>query len=193
MDFPNFDPILLSFLQKHNVQFTYHEHVPIFTVEEGASIKHMIPWLHTKNLFLTDKRGQYYLVSIESSKRLAINQFRKLIVAKDMTFGTPEAMKEILWLTPGSVSLFGLVNFIADFSQSPLSPKEGNDFRIGNKLTVFMDRDLRQADSIIWCHPNRNDATLILDHENMTRYFEAVWCRPIIIEIGDEVRYADIS
>lgn len=75
----NFDPTLLSFLQKHNITFEYYEHRPIFTVEEGEDIKHAIPGMHTKNLFLTDKRGQYFLVCVESSKRLPINQFRKLI------------------------------------------------------------------------------------------------------------------
>ena len=75
----NFDPTLLSFLNQHNITFDYYEHRPIFTVEEGEDIKYAIPGTHTKNLFLTDKRGQYFLVCVESSKRLPINQFRKLI------------------------------------------------------------------------------------------------------------------
>ena len=82
----NFTPSLLCFFQDNNLQCEYHEHPPIFTVEEGEKLKQSLPGLQTKNLFLTDKRGQYRLVCIESSKRLQINQFRKLVGAKDMTF-----------------------------------------------------------------------------------------------------------
>ena len=89
----------------------------------------MIPGTHTKNLFLTDKRGQYFLVCVESSKRLPINAFRKLIGAKDMTFATPEEMKKILDLTPGSVSLFGLI-------QKPMN------------LQLYIDKDIRISEKV---------------------------------------------
>ena len=96
----NFDPPLLCFFQDNNLQCDYHEHQPLFTVEDSKEIATSIPGVHTKNLFLTDKRGQYRLVCVESSKRLHINSFRKLVGAKDMTFGTPEDMKQLLNLTP---------------------------------------------------------------------------------------------
>ena len=99
--------------------------------------------MHTKNLFLTDKRGQYFLICVESSKRLPINQFRKLIGVKDLSFGTPEEMKTVLHLTPGSVSLFGLVNWV----KNPLSfghlPTEG-----GQQLHLYLDKDLREAKKV---------------------------------------------
>lgn len=96
----NFDPILLCFFQNNHLQYEYHEHQPIFTVKQGEELKQSLPGLQTKNLFLTNKRGQYRLVCIESSKRLQINQFRKLVGAKDMTFASPEEMKSLLHLTP---------------------------------------------------------------------------------------------
>ena len=96
----NFDPTLLCFFQDNNLTCKYHEHSAIFTVDEGEKLKQNLPGIQTKNLFLTDKRGQYRLVCVESSKRLHINSFRKLVGAKDMTFGTPEDMKQLLNLTP---------------------------------------------------------------------------------------------
>lgn len=172
----NFDPTLLSFLQDHNIQFEYYEHRPIFTVQEGEDIKHTIPGMHTKNLFLTDKRGQYFLICIESSKRLAINAFRKLIGVKDMSFGTPEEMMEVLGLTPGSVSLFGL------------TPRPSGTLfnREGKQLNLFLDKDLRETEKVGW-HPNRNDATIVLFHEQIEKFLHAVNKKPTLIEVGDGI------
>lgn len=159
----NFDPTLLCFFEDHNIQCEYYEHSPIFTVEEGESLKQSLPGVQTKNLFLTDKRGQYRLVCVESSKRLQINQFRKLVWAKDMTFGTPEEMKELLNLTPWSVSIFGLI-------QKPYN------------LTLILDKDLRESE-LVWRHPNRNDATVIISHETLVQYLDILWYKDNIIDV----------
>lgn len=164
----NFDPTLLSFLNQHNIVFDYYEHRPIFTVEEGEDIKHTIPGIHTKNLFLTDKKGQYFLVCVESSKRLPINQFRKLIWVKDLSFATPEEMKKILNLTSGSVSLFGLI-------QQPTN------------LYLYLDEDLRVSKKV-WRHPNRNDATIMIDHKNLEKFLNAIWVRAAIVKIAEELK-----
>lgn len=150
----NVDPTLFSFFQEHNLSYEYFEHPPIFTVEQGEELKQSLPGLQTKNLFLTDKRGQYRLICVESSKRLQINQFRKLVGAKDMTFATAEEMQELLHLTPGSVSIFGLIH------------KPEN-------LTLYLDKDLREAE-LVGRHPNRNDATIVISHETLVHYLDIV-------------------
>lgn len=178
----NFDPTLLSFLQKHSIAFDYYEHRPIFTVEEGEDIKHTIPGMHTKNLFLTDKRDQYFLVCIESSKRLAINMFRKLIGVKDLSFGTPEEMMEVLGLTPGSVSLFGLCP-----TPNPSPSSLGRSSGEGKvKLNLYLDKDLWEAEKVGW-HPNRNDATIVLLHDQIEKFLDAINKKPTLIEVGDGI------
>ena len=87
---------LKKFLKKHLIGFKYCEHPAVFTVEQSQSIKSDIPGAHTKNLFLTDRRGQYYLVCIQADKRLAINQFRREIGAKKLSFASPEDLQNIL-------------------------------------------------------------------------------------------------
>ena len=102
----NFDPALLSFLTTHRIDFDYYEHIPVFTVEESEQIKHDIPGTHTKNLFLTDKKGGFYLVSIAAQKRFPVNLFRKQLGTKELSFASAEDLYAKLHLTPGSVSLF---------------------------------------------------------------------------------------
>lgn len=163
----NFDPALLSFFEEYKLWFEYYEHEPIFTVEEWEALKQSLPGKQTKNLFLTDKRGQYFLVCIESSKRLAINQFRKLVGAKDMTFWTPEEMKELLWLTPGSVSVFGLIH----------KPEQ---------LALYIHQDLWNAEQV-GRHPNRNDATIVVSHETLVDFLKIVEIQSKILYIWDEL------
>lgn len=167
MNYPHFDPALLEFLTKHNIAFSYYEHIPVFTVEESESIKHDIPWKHSKNLFLTDKQWQYYLVSIEAHKRFPVNMLRKALGCKELSFASAEELKAQLNLIPGSVSLFGLIY---------ASPEH---------LRFFIDTDLRSAD-LAWRHPNRNDATLVVDHKNLNMFLEAAWFPPTILNFGDD-------
>lgn len=150
----NFDPALLSFFEKHSLSYDYFEHEAIFTVEQGKQLKENLPGLQTKNLFLTDKKWAYYLVSIESSKRLQINQFRRLVEAKDMTFASAAELHELFGLAPGSVSVFWLIH----------EPKN---------LVLYLDQDLWNADTI-GRHPNRNDATIIITHDTLVQFLDSV-------------------
>ncbi len=161
----NFDQALLTFFEQHQLVFEYHEHPAIFTVAEWEALKQTFPGKQTKNLFLTDKRGQYYLVCLESSKRLQINQFRKLIGAKDLTLASSGEMQKILGLTPGSVSIFGLIH------------KPEN-------LHLYIDAELWSSD-FVWRHPNRNDATIVIDHETLVKFLEIVGIEGEVIEVGE--------
>ncbi len=163
----NFDLTLLSFFKEHNLWYKYFEHQPIFTVEEGEALKQSLPGKQTKNLFLTDKRGQYFLVCIESSKRLPINQFRKLLGTKDMTFWTPEEMYQLLKLTPWSVSIFGLIH----------KPKQ---------LVLYIDQDLWNAEQV-GRHPNRNDATIVIDHETLVEFLKILDRQVNVLSLWDEL------
>jgi Ala-tRNA(Pro) deacylase len=140
----NFDIQLLEFLREHAISFDYYEHIPVFTVEESEQIKHNIPWTHTKNLFLTDKKWWFYLVSIAAHKRFPINAFRKAVGVKECSFASAEQLYEKLHLIPGSVSLFWLI------------------YDRAATVHVYLDHDLRNA-SHVGRHPNRNDATIVLE------------------------------
>ncbi len=70
------DSILVNFLIHHDIHYICHEHEAIATVEQAQMIDHTMDCAHTKNLFLTDKRGQYYLVCMDAYRRFDIKQFR---------------------------------------------------------------------------------------------------------------------
>ena len=87
------------------------EHPPLHTVEESKALRGLVPGAHTKNLFLRDKKGAYFLVSVEEDAEIDLKSIHRLIGASGrVSFGSPERLMEYLGVTPGSVTLLGVVN-----------------------------------------------------------------------------------
>jgi Ala-tRNA(Pro) deacylase len=131
------------------------DHRPVFTVDEGAEIKAMMPGGHTKNLFLKDKDGALFLVCALGSTSVRLNQLHKTLGCARLSFGAPELMEKILGVTPGSVTLFGLVN-----------DKQ-------HRVTLVLDDALLAADPVNF-HPLLNNATTAMSQAHM-RAFVADW------------------
>ena len=50
-----------------------HRHAPVFTVEEARALRGALPGLHTKNLFMENKRGKLWLVVAREDLHLDLN------------------------------------------------------------------------------------------------------------------------
>lgn len=116
------------------------DHRPVFTVDEGADIKAALPGGHTKNLFLKDKDGAFFLVCALGQTQVRLNQLHKTLDCARLSFGSETHLLELLGVTPGSVTLFALIN----------DP--------GRKVTLVLDEALLAAELINF-HPLKNDAT----------------------------------
>ena len=87
------------------------EHLPVFTVLESQSLRDEIPGGHTKNLFLKDKKGRFFLVTVEENAEIDLKGIHLLIGASGrVSFGKPEPLLELLGVIPGAVTVFGAVN-----------------------------------------------------------------------------------
>ncbi len=51
---------LLAMLARLGIEYKNHEHEAVFTVEESRHVKEAIPGAHTKNLFVKDKKDNYF-------------------------------------------------------------------------------------------------------------------------------------
>lgn len=80
------DQKVLDFLDNHGIQYVPYEHEAVFTVDEADKIFHSISGMHSKNLFLKDRYGKFYLICIEAHKRLPIKDFGRKFGLKDLTF-----------------------------------------------------------------------------------------------------------
>lgn len=87
------------------------EHPPLFTVEESRALRGAIPGGHTKNLFVKDKGGSFYLITAEEDSPLDLKTIDKVIGAKGrVSFGSAEQLMACLGVEPGSVTPLALVH-----------------------------------------------------------------------------------
>jgi|SRR3989344_7279482 len=162
------DNKLKSFLEKNNIVFIQHKHPAVFTVNESKRIKENIPGQHTKCLFLKDENSIFYLVCMNAYKRLHMKTLRKKFNVKKMHFALPEELEEKLGLTPGSVSIFGLIN------------------NSDNSVNLILDKEVWTAEKVGF-HPNINTSTLELSHNDLEKFVNLLKCKKYILDLnGDE-------
>ncbi len=140
-------------------------HPPIFTVEEGRAWHDIIPGLHCKNLFLKDKKGTIWLVVMPGDKRADLNSLDKRIGAARLSFGQPALLLEVLGLTPGAVTPFGLLNDVA------------------RRVTVVVDEDLLKSEQVNF-HPLHNAASTTLRSSDLLVFFRSLGYQPLIVNCG---------
>src|SRR5580658_4383764 len=156
---------LFDFLDGLGVEHGTMTHPPIFTVEEGRAWHNKIPGLHCKSLFLKDRKDKIWLVVMPGDKRADLNRLEKTIQAARLSFGRPELLLEVLGLTPGSVTPFGLINDVT------------------RCVTVVIDQDLLKSEWVNF-HPLRNDASTTLRSPDLMRFFGALGYAPLIVDCG---------
>lgn len=158
---------LLKKLEELKIETSTYEHEAVFTVDESSKIKQEIPGGHTKNLFLKDKKGNFFLVVAEGTAQIKLNGIHGLIGAKGrVSFGKPEALMELLGVKPGSVTAFAPINDIE------------------NKVRVIIDEPLLRHD-LINCHPLTNEMTTTISREDLLQFLKHVNHEPQIIQVSE--------
>lgn len=152
---------LLSSLDAHGIRWNLFEHEAVFTVEESAAIHARMPGLHTKNLFLKDAGGQFWLVTALHNASVDLKALPAIIGSKKLSFGKSEDMEALLGVTPGSVTP------LAAFHD-----KTGG-------VRVVLDARLAEADQVN-VHPLRNTATLGLSGPDLVAFLAVIDHAPLI-------------
>ena len=102
---------LFAFLDKLGIEVSTVSHPPLFTVADSQALRGEIPGGHTKNLFLKDKKDNFFLVTVGEEAEVDLKQIHHLIGASSrVSFGRPEALMQHLGVIPGAVTAFGLIN-----------------------------------------------------------------------------------
>ena len=123
------------------IPFAAHEHEAVFTVAESDAVHAAMPGAHTKNLFLKDKGGAFWLVTVPSEARVDLKALPAAIGSKRVSFGKAEDMERLLGIAPGSVTPLAAIN------AAPGS------------IAVVLDAGLAAAETVN-VHPLRNTGTL---------------------------------
>lgn len=88
------------------------DHEAAFTMEACAAIdKVLYPAVVCKNLFLCNRQQtDFYLLMIRDDKKFKTKEISKQIGSARLSFAPEEYMEKFLDITPGSVSVMGLMN-----------------------------------------------------------------------------------
>ncbi len=70
---------LFAFLDELGIQHSTKNHPPVFTVAESESLRDEIAGGHTKNLFVKDKKDQFFVVTVEERATVDLKQIHKII------------------------------------------------------------------------------------------------------------------
>ena len=135
---------LLTMLSKQNIKFDIHDHPPLHTVEESKELRGKIEGVHTKNLFLKNKKNNFFLFSCQESTIVDLKQLKKILDLGNISFARDLYLKNILGVNPGSVTPFGLINdqesrikFFLD--KKILCHKKVNFHPLVNTSTISLD------------------------------------------------------
>ena len=156
---------LQDFLTLHSLKLERYEHAAVMTVAESELLVPALPGAKTKNLFLRDKKGvKHFLVTIPAALSVNLNQLGDLLGAGRLGFASADRLMKHLGVTPGSVSMLGLVN-----------DTEHN-------VQFVLDQTLWDA-AAVQAHPLINTATMIVPHAELVRFLAATGHEPHIISV----------
>ena len=119
-----------------------HEHAD--TIEACEQVEGLLECKICKNLFLTNRQQtDFYLLIMPGEKPFKTKLLSKQIGSARLSFASAEYMEKYLDITPGSVSILGLMN------------------DKGGAVRLLVDRDLLKEE-YFGCHPCINTTSLRL-------------------------------
>ena len=130
-------------LDSLGIEYERVDHEEANTMEACLAIDEVLaPAVICKNLFLCNaQKTKFYLLMIREDKKFLTKDISKQINSARLSFGPAEYMEQFLDITPGSVSVLGLMN-----------DKE-------NKVNLLVDEDVLAAE-YFGCHPCINTSAV---------------------------------
>ena len=153
-------------LDSLGISFERVDHAPAMTMEVCAAIDEVLEATICKNLLLCNRQGTaFYLLMLPGNKVFKTSVLSKQIGSSRLSFASAEAMEQFLDITPGSVSVMGLMN----------------DHE--NRVQLIMDQDVLKGE-YIGCHPCINTSSLRFKTADlMEKILPAMGHEPIFVDL----------
>ena len=131
-------------LDRLGIEYWRVDHAPAFDMEVCKAIDEALQAIICKNLFLCNRqKTKFYLLMIPGDKVFKTKELSHQIGSSRLSFADPEDMEKYLDITPGSVSVMGLMNDTE------------------NEVTLLVDEDVLNSE-LFGCHPCINTSSLRL-------------------------------
>lgn len=139
-----------DFLDSLFVEYQRIDHEEADTMEACREIDEALQATVCKNLFLCNtQKTKFYLLMIPGDKKFKTKDISSQINSPRLSFAPPEYMEKYLDITPGSVSVLGLMN-----------DKD-------NLVRLLIDEDVVKGE-YIGCHPCINTSSLKIRTKDLT-------------------------
>ena len=125
-----------------NIPYYRLDHAPTATIEACHDIDKILGIQICKNLFLCNaQRTIFYLLMMPGNKKFRTSVLSKQIGSSRLSFAEPGYMEQYLDLTPGSVTVLGLMN------------------DSGHRVHLLIDRETA-IQEYLGCHPCINTSSI---------------------------------
>ena len=141
-------------LDSLGIEYERVDHEPAMTIEACAAVDEVLgDATICKNLFLCNRqKTHFYLLAMSGEKQFVTKDISKQIGSPRLSFADEAHMEEFLDITPGSVSVLGLMN----------------DHE--NHVQLLVDEDVLHAE-YFGCHPCINTSSLKLRTKDVFETF----------------------
>ena len=138
-----------DFLDNLGISYQHVDHYAAMTMDECAEIDKVLDSTICKNLLLCNRqKTDFYLLMIAGHKTFKTSALSKQIGSSRLSFADGAYMEEFLDITPGSLSVLGLMN-------------DKN-----NRVQLLIDQDILQSETV-GVHPCINTSSLRLNTKDL--------------------------
>lgn len=140
-------------LDKLQIPFVGLDHEPLMTIDACKEVDGLLGIEICKNLFLCNaQKTKFYLLLMSGDKRFDTKTFCRQINSPRLSFAPAQYMEKYLNITPGSVSIMGLMN--------------DTDHRV----SLYIDKEVLEHDEL-GCHPCINTSSMKLKTKDVLEKF----------------------
>ncbi len=155
-----------DFLDHLHVDYQRLDHDITASMEECAEVEKILDIEISKNLFLCNRqKTAFYLLMMPGNKAFRTKDLSAQIQSARLSFASAEDMEKYLDITPGSVSVLGLMNDTEE------------------KVRLLIDEDVLKHD-FIGCHPCINTSSLKIKTTDLeSRILPALKHSPTMVKL----------
>jgi Ala-tRNA(Pro) deacylase len=129
-------------------------------------LRGQVPGGHSKNLFVKDKKGRLFLLTLGEETPVDLKRVHEKISASGrVSFGSAELLEEVWGVLPGAVTPFGAIN-----------DRDG-------RVTVVLDSEL-MAYTRVNFHPLVNTRTTGVSPDGLLKFLRATGHEPMLVPLG---------
>ena len=154
---------LIARLAELAIKTTIHRHPAVFTVEQSKALRGDLPGAHIKNLFVRDKKRNFWLLTVLEERQLDLKVLKDRLDANgNLSFASAEYLHDMLGVEAGAVTPLAVMN-----------DKSG-------VVKAVLDSAIPKAD-LVNVHPLHNEATLAMTAADLIHFMESCGHKPVLM------------